>query len=138
MASATGSRSPAAAECHAPPARPFAVQIQVASWHCQAATRPAATCGIVPQTAPHQALIGTTLALQRRLLILVALVAAPAMAVPQVAAPLNRSGGPELLQRSWQKLDAELRALDQLLPMPRDPNQPVQPQLLLQHSSTTP
>ena len=41
-------------------------------------------------------------------------------AVPQ---PLATGEGVELLERSWQKLDAELRALDQLLPA--EPEQPV-------------
>ena len=59
---------------------------------------------------------------------------APAMAAPQLAAPqganplagalaapLNRPGNTALLERSWQQLDAELRALDQLLPLEPEP-----------------
>lgn len=54
---------------------------------------------------------------------------APAMAAPQganplagaLAAPLNRPDNTELLERSWQQLDAELRALDQLLPLEPEP-----------------
>ena len=60
---------------------------------------------------------------------------APAMAAPQLAAPqganppagavsapLNRADNAELLERSWQQLDAELRALDQLLPLEPEPS----------------
>ncbi|MFM2172910.1 MAG: hypothetical protein RLZZ54_837 [Cyanobacteriota bacterium] len=59
---------------------------------------------------------------------------APAMAAPQLAAPqganplagavsapLSRPDNAELLERSWQQLDAELRALDQLLPLEPEP-----------------
>lgn len=38
-----------------------------------------------------------------------------------VPAPLTAPQGTELLERSWQKLDAELRALDQLLPAEPEP-----------------
>jgi outer membrane protein TolC len=38
-----------------------------------------------------------------------------------VPAPLTTPQGTELLERSWQKLDAELRALDQLLPAEPEP-----------------
>ena len=51
------------------------------------------------------------------------------MAAPQAAnplagalsAPLNSPGSTERLERSWQRLDAELRALDQLLPLEPEP-----------------
>ncbi len=54
---------------------------------------------------------------------------APAMAAPQAAnplagalsAPLSSPGSTERLERSWQQLDAELRALDQLLPLEPEP-----------------
>ena len=54
---------------------------------------------------------------------------APAMAAPQAAnplagalsAPLSSPGSTERLERSWQRLDAELRALDQLLPLEPEP-----------------
>ena len=59
---------------------------------------------------------------------------APAMAAPQSTNPLagalsaplsslSTPGGTERLERSWQQLDAELKALDQLLP--REPEPPV-------------
>lgn len=56
---------------------------------------------------------------------------APAMAAPQaanplageVSAPLSSPGSTERLERSWQQLDAELKALDQLLPL--EPEAPV-------------
>ena len=56
---------------------------------------------------------------------------APAMAAPQAAkplagaisAPLSSPGSTERLERSWQQLDAELKALDQLLPL--EPEAPV-------------
>jgi len=55
----------------------------------------------------------------------------PAMAAPQaanpltgaVSAPLSSPGSTERLERSWQQLDAELKALDQLLPL--EPETPV-------------
>ena len=55
--------------------------------------------------------------------------AAPSIPAPQAAAPLSSavprplvgSGETELLERSWRKLDAELRALDQLLPAEPEP-----------------
>jgi outer membrane protein TolC len=39
----------------------------------------------------------------------------------QVSAPLSNPGNTARLERSWQKLDAELRALDQLLPLEPEP-----------------
>lgn len=42
---------------------------------------------------------------------------------PAMAAPLSSPGSTERLERSWQRLDAELRALDQLLPL--EPEAPV-------------
>ena len=56
---------------------------------------------------------------------------APAMATPQTAnplagaisAPLSSPGSTQRLERSWQQLDAELKALDQLLPL--EPEAPV-------------
>ena len=56
---------------------------------------------------------------------------APAMATPQAAnplaggisAPLSSPGSTQRLERSWQQLDAELKALDQLLPL--EPEAPV-------------
>jgi outer membrane protein TolC len=63
-----------------------------------------------------------------------ALLTAPALAAPTIPAtqapaplsnavprPLIGSGETELLERSWRKLDAELRALDQLLPAEPEP-----------------
>ena len=55
--------------------------------------------------------------------------AAPSIPAPQAPAPLSTavprpligSGETELLERSWRKLDAELRALDQLLPAEPEP-----------------
>jgi len=55
--------------------------------------------------------------------------AAPSIPAPQAPAPLSTavprsligSGETELLERSWRKLDAELRALDQLLPVEPEP-----------------
>ncbi len=38
-----------------------------------------------------------------------------------VSAPLSGAGSTERLERSWQKLDAELKALDQLLPLEPEP-----------------
>jgi OMF family outer membrane factor len=74
------------------------------------------------------------LALRQPVLLALALAMAPAMAAPQLAAPqganplagaltapLNRPDNTELLERSWQQLDAELRALDQLLPLEPEP-----------------
>jgi len=54
---------------------------------------------------------------------------APVMAVAQatnplagsVSAPLSNPGNTERLERSWQQLDAELKALDQLLPLEPEP-----------------
>jgi len=64
-------------------------------------------------------LISITVAFRKRALALV-LTANLSTSVASVAAPLtaqrNQSQTTELLERSWQRLDAELRALDQLLP----------------------
>ena len=54
---------------------------------------------------------------------------APVVAVAQatpplagtVSAPLSNPGNTERLERSWQQLDAELKALDQLLPLEPEP-----------------
>jgi outer membrane protein TolC len=71
------------------------------------------------------------LALRQPVLIALALAMAPAMAAPQtanplagrVSVPLSSPGSTERLERSWQQLDAELKALDQLLPL--EPEAPV-------------
>ncbi|MFU8884900.1 MAG: TolC family protein, partial [Cyanobacteriota bacterium] len=66
------------------------------------------------------------MAFRKRALALV-LTANLSTSVATVAAPLttqlNAAQSNELLERSWQRLDAELRALDQLLPS--DPQPPV-------------
>lgn len=57
------------------------------------------------------------------LLALSILLSGPALALP-VPAPTpgsGESGGTGLLERSWQRLDAELRALDQMLPAEPEP-----------------
>jgi outer membrane protein TolC len=69
------------------------------------------------------------LALRQPVLLALTLAMAPAMAAPQAAnplagalsAPLSSPGSTERLERSWQRLDAELRALDQLLPLEPEP-----------------
>ncbi|MBV2352612.1 TolC family protein [Synechococcus sp. HK05] len=65
---------------------------------------------------------------QRALLSLSLLCCSPALAAPQPVSPVSTAvpapmigGSTELLERSWQKLDAELRALDQLLPAEPEP-----------------
>ena len=64
------------------------------------------------------------MALRQRILILTLLAGSPALAGPALVAPRGSSNqGTELLERSWRKLDAELRALDQLLPA--EPEAPV-------------
>jgi hypothetical protein len=73
-------------------------------------------------------------ALRQRIALISALLTAPALAAPSIPAPqapaplssavprpLVGSGETELLERSWRKLDAELRALDQLLPVEPEP-----------------
>jgi len=60
---------------------------------------------------------------------LTALLSTPAMAAPlapspastAVPAPLSSAADTELLERSWRQLDAELKALDQLLPAEPEP-----------------
>jgi OMF family outer membrane factor len=60
---------------------------------------------------------------------LAALLSSPAMAAPlapspastAVPAPLSSAADTELLERSWRQLDAELKALDQLLPAEPEP-----------------
>ncbi|MBW0174572.1 MAG: TolC family protein [Vulcanococcus sp.] len=74
------------------------------------------------------------MALRQRIVMISALLTAPALAAPTIPAtqapaplsnavprPLIGSGETELLERSWRKLDAELRALDQLLPAEPEP-----------------
>ncbi len=74
------------------------------------------------------------MALRQRIVMISALLTAPALAAPSIPAPqapaplstavprsLIGSGETELLERSWRKLDAELRALDQLLPAEPEP-----------------
>ena len=74
------------------------------------------------------------MALRQRIALISALLTAPALAAPSIPAPqapaplssavprpLVGSGETELLERSWRKLDAELRALDQLLPVEPEP-----------------
>jgi outer membrane protein TolC len=71
------------------------------------------------------------LALRQPVLLALTLAMAPAMAAPQtanplagrVSVPLSSPGSTERLERSWQQLDAELKALDQLLPL--EPEAPV-------------
>jgi hypothetical protein len=67
-------------------------------------------------------------ALRKRALTLSLLCCGPALAAPQPTLPVSTAvpapmigGSTELLERSWQKLDAELRALDQLLPAEPEP-----------------
>ena len=68
------------------------------------------------------------MALRKRALTLSLLCCGPALAAPQPTLPVSTAvpapmigGSTELLERSWQKLDAELRALDQLLPAEPEP-----------------
>jgi outer membrane protein TolC len=68
-------------------------------------------------------------ALRKRIVMLAALLSTPAMAAPlapspssiAVPAPLSSAADTELLERSWRQLDAELKALDQLLPAEPEP-----------------
>jgi len=68
-------------------------------------------------------------ALRTRIVMLTALLSTPAMAAPlapspastAVPAPLSSAADTELLERSWRQLDAELKALDQLLPAEPEP-----------------
>jgi OMF family outer membrane factor len=73
-------------------------------------------------------------ALLKRVLTLSLITCSPALAAPKpdaprapdplstaVPTPLTTPQDTELLERSWQKLDAELRALDQLLPVEPEP-----------------
>ena len=58
------------------------------------------------------------MALRQRILIPLVLAITPSMAI---AGPLGSTGGTERLERSWQQLDAELKALDQVLPLEPEP-----------------
>ena len=89
-------------------------------------TPPKARGSSVQQTDRYQGLDGTTVAIRNRALILVLLGILPAHgAQPALAAspPVGKlqAQSTELLERSWQRLDAELRALDQLLPSEPEP-----------------
>jgi len=80
----------------------------------------------VKQTDLLQGLNGTTVAIRNRALILVLLGILPAHGAPAaLAASLPARKAPPqstaLVERSWQRLDAELRALDQLLPGEPEP-----------------
>ncbi len=69
------------------------------------------------------------MALRKPIVMLAALLSSPAMAAPlapspssiAVPAPLSSAADTELLERSWRQLDAELKALDQLLPAEPEP-----------------
>ena len=89
-------------------------------------TPPKARGSSVQQTDRYQGLDGTTVAIRNRALILVLLGILPAHgAQPALAAspPVGKlqAQSTALLERSWQRLDAELRALDQLLPSEPEP-----------------
>ena len=91
-------------------------------------TPPQARGRSVQQTDLPQGLNGTTVAIRNRALILVLLGILPAHGAPEaLAASLPSLKTPTqstaLLERSWQRLDAELRALDRLLPS--EPESPV-------------
>ena len=58
------------------------------------------------------------MAFRQRILIPLVLAITPSMAI---AGPLGSTGGTERLERSWQQLDAELKALDQVLPLEPEP-----------------
>jgi len=58
--------------------------------------------------------------LARRLLA-VLLLGLPPLVGAAAAAPLQGGSGTQLLERNWQRLDAELRALDQMLPAEPEP-----------------
>ena len=82
----------------------------------------------VQQTDLLQGLNGTTVAIRNRALILVLLGILPAHGAPEALAASPPSlktptQSTALLERSWQRLDAELRALDRLLPS--EPESPV-------------
>ena len=76
----------------------------------------------VPQTSKQRALIRIPLALRKRFLLVWLWACWPALAAAEPeAAPFKAGLGTELLERSWKNLDAELRALDQLLPAEPEP-----------------
>ena len=58
------------------------------------------------------------MAFRQRILIPLVLAITPAMAI---AGPAGSTSGTERLERSWQQLDAELKALDQVLPLEPEP-----------------
>jgi outer membrane factor, OMF family len=75
---------------------------------------------------PNQGLIGTTVAIRNCALALVLLGILPAQGAPAALAPSLPTQKPQdpsttLLERSWQRLDSELRALDQLIPSEPEP-----------------
>jgi len=89
---------------------------------------------VIPQTEAQQALNRITVALRKRIAMLSALLTSTALAATPITAPqppaalsgavptpLSNPGATDLLERSWRKLDAELRALDQLLPTEPEP-----------------
>ena len=80
----------------------------------------------IQQTDLLEGLNGTTVAIRNRALILVLLGILPAHGAPAaLAASLPARKSPPqstaLVERSWQRLDAELRALDRLLPSEPEP-----------------
>ena len=72
---------------------------------------------------PNEGLIGTTVAIRNCALALVLLGILPAQGAPAALAPSLPTQNPSttLLERSWQRLDSELRALDQLIPSEPEP-----------------
>ncbi len=69
-----------------------------------------------------KALITITVAMRNRVLVLLWLGLIPAQLAPAaLARPPGQPQSTKLLERSWQKLDAQLRALDQLLPSEPEP-----------------
>ena len=89
-------------------------------------TPPQARGRSIQQTDLLEGLNGTTVAIRNRALILLLLGILPAHGAPAaLAASLpTRKSPPQstvLVERSWQRLDAELRALDQLLPTEPEP-----------------
>ena len=77
----------------------------------------------IQQTDLLEGLNGTTVAIRNRALILVLLGILPAHGAPAALAPSLPTQNPSttLLERSWQRLDSELRALDQLIPSEPEP-----------------
>ena len=61
------------------------------------------------------------MALRKRLLLLCLVTGVPALAAPPATSPVKDGAQTQQLERSWQTLDAELRALDQILPDAPEP-----------------